>query len=64
MNKVFKYFEYAYLAFAAFFLVSAIMTFSTDESRAYFLLFFAAVAVGMFFFKRNFRRKMEERNRK
>lgn len=64
MNKVFKYFEYAYLVFAVVFLATGIMEFNVDPSRSYMLLFFAAIAVGMFFFKRHFRRKIEERNRK
>mgnify|MGYP004415084823 CR=1 FL=1 len=34
-----------------------------NRNRAYLFAFFAVVAIFMFFFKRNFRRKMEERNK-
>jgi len=37
---------------------------ANDRNRAYLFAFFAIVAVFMFFFKRNFRKKMEARNQK
>ncbi|RXG12724.1 hypothetical protein DSM03_105207 [Leeuwenhoekiella aestuarii] len=63
MSKYFKYFEYAYLFFAALFLYKSFNVWNTDRSNAYFFLFFAAVAVGMYFFKRRFRKKYEQRNK-
>ncbi|PZD77777.1 hypothetical protein [Mesonia sp. K7] len=63
MKKLYKYFEYAYLFIAALFTYEAITSWSTDRSHAYLCFAFVAVAIFMFFFKRNFRRKMEERNK-
>lgn len=63
MTKYFKYFEYAYLCFAAFFTYEAITIWNTERNRAYIFLFFVCIAVFMFFFKRRFRRRFEERNK-
>ena len=63
MSKFFKYFEYAYLMFAAFFLFEAFRIWGTERNRAYLFLFFVCIAVFMFFFKRRFRRKYEDRNK-
>ncbi|HET8809457.1 MAG TPA: hypothetical protein VFM65_04240 [Flavobacteriaceae bacterium] len=62
--KFFKFFEYAYLAFAAFFVFEAVRTFNQSPNRSYLFLAIAALAVFMFFFKRRFRKKMEQRNQK
>ena len=64
MSKYFKYFEYAYLFFAALFLFEGFRLWSVEPSKAYIFLFFAVVAVGMYFFKRRFRQKYEQRNQK
>lgn len=61
MNKFFKYFQFAYLAFAVIFLVTGILEFSKDPSRSYMMWAMAALATFMFFFKRHFRRKFENR---
>lgn len=62
--KFFKYFEFAYMAFAIFFIIEAVRTWADSESRAYLYLFFSALAVFMFFFKRKFRKKIENKNKK
>lgn len=63
MNKFFRYFEYAYLLFAAFFLFEAFRIWNTERNRAYLFLFFVCIAIFMYFFKRRFRRKYEDRNK-
>jgi uncharacterized membrane protein len=63
MSKYFKYFEYAYLFIAAFFLFESFRIWDTERSRAYLFIFFIFIAIFMFFFKRRFRRKIEERNK-
>ncbi len=63
MSKFFRYFEYAYLFFAAFFIFEAIKVWNTERNRAYLFLFFVCIAIFMFFFKRRFRRKFEDRNK-
>ncbi|TVZ26809.1 hypothetical protein JM83_1800 [Gillisia sp. Hel_I_86] len=57
--KFFKYFEYAYLFIAAFFLFEAFRIWNEERNRAYLFVFFVVIAVFMFFFKRRFRRKLE-----
>ncbi|MGA9325335.1 MAG: hypothetical protein WBV47_04745 [Salegentibacter sp.] len=63
MSKYYKFFEYAYLFIAAFFIFEAIRSWNTERSRAYLFAFFVVIAIFMFFFKRRFRRKIEERNK-
>ncbi len=60
--KFFKYFEYAYLFIAAFFLFETVRIWNTERSRAYLFIFFVVIAIFMFFFKRRFRRKLENDN--
>lgn len=61
MTKFFKFFEYAYLVFAAMFLFETFRVWNSEPNRAYLSFFFVIVAVGMFFFKRHFRKKYEKR---
>lgn len=62
--KILKFFQYAYIIFAALFLWDAISNWSVDRNRAYMSLFFAALAIFMFFFRKRFRKKFEDRNKK
>ncbi len=62
-NKVYRLFEYAYLAMAVFSVYIVISNWDVNRNRAYLFAFFGVVAVFMFFFKRKFRRKIEEHNR-
>lgn len=62
-KKIFKLFEYVYLVMAVFSLYLVWENWADNRTRAYLFAFFAVVAIFMFFFKRNFRRKMEERNK-
>ncbi|CAM4273950.1 LPXTG-motif cell wall-anchored protein [Gillisia hiemivivida] len=57
--KFFKYFEYAYLFIAAFFLFEAFRIWNEERNRAYLFIFFVVIAIFMFFFKRRFRQKLE-----
>ncbi|RKS55097.1 hypothetical protein BC962_0052 [Gillisia mitskevichiae] len=57
--KFFKYFEFAYLFIAAFFLFEAVRIWSEERNRAYLFIFFVVIAIFMFFFKRRFRKKLE-----
>lgn len=63
-NKIYQVFEYAYLAMAAFSVYLVITNWELNRSRAYVFLLFAIVAVFMFFFKRKFRKNIEEHNKK
>jgi uncharacterized membrane protein len=61
--KLLKFFQYAYIIFAVLFLWDAITSWSQEGNRAYMSLFFAALAVFMFFFRKRFRKKIEDRNK-
>jgi len=60
--KYYKYFQFAYLAFAVLFIYEAISVWGSNSTRSYTLLFLAAVAVFVFFFKRRFAKKIQDRN--
>ena len=62
--KLLKFFQYAYIAFAILFLYEAIISWNSDRNRSYMSLFFVALAVFMFFFRKRFRKKFEEQRRK
>jgi len=62
-NKIYKLFEYAYIVMAAFSLCLVTTHWVDNRGRAYMFIFFAIVAVFMFFFKRKFRKMIEQRNK-
>ena len=62
-NKIYKLFEYFYFVMAAFSLYLVTTHWADIRGRAYMFIFFAIVAVFMFFFKRNFRKMTEQRNK-
>ena len=62
--KLQKFFQYAYLFFAVLFIYEAIVNWNFDRNRAYMLLVIAALAIFMFFFRKRFSKKIEERNNK
>lgn len=59
MMKIFRFFEFAYLAITCFFLYQAYEEWGQQDSRSVLYLCFAGVAVFMFFFKRNFRKRID-----
>ncbi len=62
-NKIFQLFEYLYLAMAAFSVYLVLTNWNTDRNKAYLFVLFTIVAIFMFFFKRNFRKKMSKKNK-
>ncbi len=63
MIKILKYTEYVYLIVALFSLYRIFSDWDTDRQNAYLFVFFAVVSVGMFLFRRNYRKKFEQRKR-
>lgn len=62
-RKIAIIFEYFYLLIAIFFTYEAINNWnSEDNSKSYMFLFFVVIAIFMFFFRRNFRKKVEKRS--
>jgi uncharacterized membrane protein len=62
--KILNFFQYAYLVFAVLFIYKAISIWSEDSNQSYLMLFFAAMAIFMFFFRKHFRKKIEDSNKK
>ena len=62
--KTLKLFQYAYLVIAVLFLYKGISEWSTDRNGAYISFFFTALAVFVFFFRKRFAKKFEDRNNK
>lgn len=62
MFKAWKFFQYGYLVIAIICLIEGIATLQENPSKAYLLIGFAIFITLVFFFKRFFRKKIEERN--
>ncbi|TDY13954.1 hypothetical protein [Meridianimaribacter flavus] len=62
--KILSFFQYVYAFVAIVFTYEAINEWNVDRNRSYFMLFLAALATFMFFFRKRFRKKFEDRNQK
>ncbi|WP_299885391.1 hypothetical protein [uncultured Lacinutrix sp.] len=60
--KYLKFSQFIYLIAGIYFLYDAIMTWNSDRNHAYLSLFLFALATFMFFFRRRFHKKYDERN--
>ncbi|WP_034041478.1 hypothetical protein [Wocania ichthyoenteri] len=60
--KYSKIFQYAYLVFAVLFIYDAISKYMSNGEVAYTSILLGALAVFMFFFRRKFGKKFENRN--
>lgn len=58
-----KYTQYAYLVAGALFLVDGFIKLGDSTQNPYLSFAFGAAAVGMFFFRRKFAKKFEDRNK-
>ncbi len=63
MIKILRYTEYLYLGVFFFSLYRIFTDWNLDRQNAYLFVFFAVVSIGMFFFRRNYRKKFEQRKR-
>jgi hypothetical protein len=63
MIKILRYTEYLYLAVAFFSFYRIFTDWNVDRQGAYLFVFFAVVSMGMFIFRRNYRKKFEQRKR-
>ncbi|NQV77431.1 MAG: hypothetical protein HQ490_03655 [Lutibacter sp.] len=63
MQKIWKIFEYGYLFVAIVFMVETVLNWNDNRERAYLFLLFSALAVFMYFFKKRFRKRLENRNK-
>ena len=63
MNKIWKFLQYGYLIIALIFLVEALFEWKEDQNKALFMLGFSIFILLIFFFKINFRKKIEKRTK-
>jgi hypothetical protein len=61
MIKILRFTEYVYLLVALFSGYRIYTDWNRDRPNAYLFVFFAIVSIGMFIFRRNYRRKFERR---
>ncbi|MDC1470098.1 hypothetical protein N8341_02695 [Flavobacteriaceae bacterium] len=61
--KILSLLQYLYLVFAVLFLVDMSSKWNSDRNAAYLSLFFAVLAVFMFFFRKKFRKRFEDRGK-
>jgi len=59
MKKISKIFEFGYLIIAIVFIVETFLNWNENRSRAYMMLVFSGLAIFMYFFRKRFRKKME-----
>ncbi|WP_372792522.1 hypothetical protein [Lutibacter sp.] len=64
MQKIWRIFEYGYLIIAIVFIVETVINWNENKERAYLFLLFSVLAVFMYFFKKQFRKRLENRNKK
>jgi len=61
MMNFLKYTEYLYLIVALISLYKIFTLWELDREGTYIFMFFAIVSAGMFLFRRNYRKKFEQR---
>ncbi len=63
MTKYYKFFEYAYLIISIVFTVETVLNWNENRQKAYIYLAFAALAIFMYFFRKKYRKKFEDREK-
>nr|WP_289645038.1 hypothetical protein [Maribacter aestuarii] len=63
MIKILRYTEYLYLIVAVFSIYRIFTDWNTDRNSAYLFIFFAVISTAMFFFRRTYRKKFEQRQK-
>ncbi len=63
MIKILRYTEYLYLFVAIISIYKIIELWNIDREGTYIFIFFALVSIGMFIFRRNYRKRFEKRKR-
>ena len=63
MIKILRYTEFLYLGVFFFSLYRIFTDWNLDRQKAYLFVFFAIASIGMFLFRRKYRKKFEQRKR-
>ncbi len=61
MINILRYTEYLYLAVAIVSVYKIVTLWETAREDTYLFIFFAIVSIGMFLFRRNYRKRFEKR---
>lgn len=61
MIKILRYTEYLYLAVAIISVYKIATLWSVNREETYLFIFFAVVSIGMFVFRRRYRKRFEKR---
>lgn len=64
MAKYFKFFEIAYLVIAVVFIVETVLRWDSEPEKAYIFLAFGLLAIFMYFFRKKYRKKFENHEKK
>lgn len=62
MNKLWKIIQYGYLIVGIVFFIEGILKWNSNRNQSYLMFGFAIFITLIFFFKRNFRRKIEKKH--
>ncbi|HKX87332.1 MAG TPA: hypothetical protein VJL37_11720 [Flavobacterium sp.] len=58
-----KYTQYAYLIAGVILLIDGLMKLNAADKNAYLIMAMGVVAIGLFFFRRKFAKKFEDRDK-
>ena len=61
--KVLQFFQYVYLFFAVLFIYDGFDNWNDGTNRSYISFLFAGLSIFMYFFRKRFRKKFEDRNK-
>ena len=61
--KILSILQYLYLGFAALFLFDGIEKWNNEGYQAYISLFFSALAIALFFFRKKFKKRFKDRGK-
>ncbi|MFK7783362.1 MAG: hypothetical protein AB8B90_13505 [Psychroserpens sp.] len=62
--KLLQFFQYVYLFFAVLFMYDGIVSWNDGSNRSIISFVFAALSIFMFFFRKRFRKKFDDKNTK
>lgn len=63
MNKIWGFIQYGYLVVGIVFFIEGVLKWNSDKEESLIMFGFGIFITLIFFFKRRFRRKIEERNK-
>ncbi|WP_224485252.1 DUF6526 family protein [Robertkochia aurantiaca] len=62
--KYFRIFEIVYLVIAVISVIEVVQLWNVNRDRAWIFVVFAVISIAMFLFRRHYRKKFQDRNKK